>query len=136
MEKETLLTAVTAAEQLGISPHTVWKAVRLGEIETLDIPGPQVVFTESALKAWVAQRLEAGNRIDNPDSDLVAGAEIAEIAGVTDAAVRNWIRRGQAEGVKVRGQWCMRWDEARRIAREKGFLTQLEQLERSKKSAA
>lgn len=130
-----LFTAQAAAEQLNVSPDLIWKAVRNGEIETLDIPGQHVIFTEQALNAWVQRRAVAGNAVDVPACDVVTCSEVADVAGMSLQGVTNWIRRGKAQGQMVRGKWAFTWPEARRLAREKGFLEQLEELERKRRSA-
>jgi predicted site-specific integrase-resolvase len=132
-----LLSVQAAAAHLGIHTQIVYRAAQAGDLECVTIDGsPAVLFTQAALDTWVAKREAAGNPVVVDDEDdMVSCAEIAEAAGVTTHAVAYWIRSGKVVGKIVRGKWRVPLAEARRVAREKGFLQQLEDLERRRRVA-
>lgn len=130
-----LLSVQAAAERLGIHPKNLYRAAESGELDCIPVMGAQVVFTEAALDEWIRRRAEQGNAVVADERGLVECADVAQVAGIAVNSVTNWIRQGKARGVKVRGKWWLTWDEARRVAREKGFLQQLEDLERRRRVA-
>ena len=54
--RKLLLTAVEAAEVLGISPRTLWGMTKAGEISRVSIGPRQYRYHVEDLQAWIASR--------------------------------------------------------------------------------
>jgi excisionase family DNA binding protein len=65
---DRLLTAREVAERLGVSPATVLRWVRRGELPAIRLPSGAIRFRESELEAWLEQRatLRRGS-VSHPD---------------------------------------------------------------------
>lgn len=55
-ERETMLTRKEVAEWLRISPNTVTKLIRNGEIPYLQIDNGKYLLPESGINAYIKQR--------------------------------------------------------------------------------
>jgi excisionase family DNA binding protein len=51
-----LLTARAVAELLGVSPETILRWYRHGDLPAVRMPGGSIRFQQDALEAWIAQR--------------------------------------------------------------------------------
>ena len=55
-----LLTARAVADLLGVTPATVLRWTRAGELPAVRLPSGQVRYREDALDAWLADRATDG----------------------------------------------------------------------------
>ena len=53
---DRLLTARELGERLGVSPETVLRWVRRGELPAIRLPGGAVRFREDEVEAWLEER--------------------------------------------------------------------------------
>ena len=57
-----LLTARAVADQLGVSPETVLRWTRRGDLVGFRLPGGAIRYREDALAEWLEQRATAQTR--------------------------------------------------------------------------
>jgi excisionase family DNA binding protein len=60
------LTARAVAELLGVSPETVLRGTRRGELPAIRLPGGAIRYGPDALEAWLAERAAAPRRGVSP----------------------------------------------------------------------
>jgi excisionase family DNA binding protein len=58
---QTLLTARDVAERLGVSPATVLRWTRQGELPAIKLPGGTLRYTDDALANWLKARQTRGD---------------------------------------------------------------------------
>jgi excisionase family DNA binding protein len=57
---DRLLIARLLAEQLGVSPETVLRWARRGELPSIHLPGGAVRFREQEIERWLEERATSG----------------------------------------------------------------------------
>jgi excisionase family DNA binding protein len=55
-----LMTARTVAEQLGVSPETVLRWTRRGELPAIRLPGGAIRYREDEIDGWLEERATPG----------------------------------------------------------------------------
>ena len=74
-----LLTAREVAGLLALTPETVLKWTRQGDLPAIRLPGGAIRFREADLDAWLAERVTQVAHLDNRAS-LQPMAEVADLA--------------------------------------------------------
>jgi excisionase family DNA binding protein len=71
MTDERLLTARTVAEQLGISPETVLRWARRGELPAIYLSNRAIRFREGELEDWLERRATPSprRRVTDPETE-------------------------------------------------------------------
>lgn len=133
-----LLTVDAAVERLNVSRHTIYKAVREGELQTVDVPN-HVLFTPEQLEDYVELRRQQGKRDGElTPADGLRVPELAQLAGVSPKTIRTMKHRGRLRAPKVTGKLLVPWSEARRVLEARGVNAddELDRLKREKAAEA
>jgi excisionase family DNA binding protein len=64
-----LLTARRVAEQLGVSPETVLRWTRRGDLPAVRLPGGAIRYREDDLDEWLAGRATPGRGVSTTPQD-------------------------------------------------------------------
>jgi excisionase family DNA binding protein len=69
---DRLLTARELGELLGVSPETILRWTRRGELEAIRLPGGRLRFRSEALEEWLAARTTRGEVSPTPSAGPTA----------------------------------------------------------------
>lgn len=113
-----VLSVQECADDIGLSKHAVWKAIREGALECVR-DGSRVWVPRDAWDEWKAARELSGLTVD----------DVAALLKVGRQTVRNWVNRGQLPGHKVVGRLMIEPDDVAAFAKSKGLQLDKAELE-------
>lgn len=112
METKDLLTVVQAAEKAQLSADAIWKEIREGRLRTVDLGFQhQMLIAPGDFVEWQSQRKRPGLTVE----------DVADLCGVTQQAVRNWVSRGHLASHKVLGRLVFERSAVVAFAKSRGM---------------